>query len=257
MSARRLNKTDPASRKAAAASRKGDKPSLWRKVASSLEREIVSGALAAGSRLASETMLSRQLGVNRHTLRRALSELTRKGLIRSAAASGNVVAPLRIPYRLGEKSLIAEAVKNAGLIPSARLLSQNIARAPRGVAKDLGVADRTPVIELNMLRLANAIPVAYVTAWLPADRFANIGKLFELTGSLRQAMIKSGVPVSVRKSMRIMSRAGLDQECELLGLDRGSPVLTLEVLDVDPAGEPNAVFLNRFSALRSEFIIES
>ena len=240
-----------------AVGRVGDRTPLWRTVARSLEKDIVSGRLVEGSRLPTETMLSRQFGVNRHTLRRAVAELVRKGLLRSTPQSGHVVAPLRIAFPLSAVSRISDAIELAGLRASFKLLSERIGTAPPDVARQLKVAHRTPVIEINLLRLSNDIPITYTTAWLPADRFAGIGKLFELTGSLRRAIIKAGVPSIHRKSTRIISRRGEASECDVLGLDHGSTLLTLTVLDVDPQGEPVTVFHYRFSALRTEFVIET
>ena len=234
---------------------------LWRSVVRSLEKDIVSGRLAAGSRLPTETTLARQFGVNRHTLRRAIAELVKKGLVRSgpqtvAQTGGSFVAPLRIPFLIVPLAQISDAIEQAGFSASARLLSERVCTAPAVVARRLMVAQRTPVIELNMLRLANDVPFAFVTAWLPADRFAGIGKLFVLTGGLRRAIVKAGVPVWRRKSATIISRAGEPSECEQLAVDRGTTLLTLQVTDVDAADEPIAELLYRLPAMRTEFLIE-
>ena len=242
---------------AAAGGRAGARIALWRSVARSLEKDIISGRLAAGSRLATETALSRQFGVNRHTLRRAIAELAQKGLVRTVPQAGSFVAPLRIPFLLGAGTRISQAIEQTGGRASGRLKSARICTPPREVAEQLGVAHRTPVIELVIVRLANDVPFAFVTAWLPADRFAGIDKLFELTGSLQLAIAKSGVPNGRRKSMRIMGRAADDEESTELGIDRAAALLILDVVVVDPAGEPIAVLLTRFPALRTEFVIES
>ena len=229
---------------------------LWRSVSRHLEKDIVSGDLPAGSRLPSETALARQFRVNRHTLRRAIADLASKGLVRSVPQGGSFVAPLRITFRLDAGSRISDAIEQAGFTPRARLISELICTAPAEIAQHLDVAQRTKVIELKLLRLSNGTPIAFVTAWLPADRFAGIGRLFELTGSLRRAIVKAGVPTSRRNSTRIISRTGDAGECEQLGLEPGAILLTLQTTDVDADGEPVCVFLYRFSALRTEFVLE-
>lgn len=229
---------------------------LWKTISRSLEKDIVSGRLAAGRQLPTETALSRQFSVNRHTLRRAIADLTRKGLIRHVPQSGSFVSPLRIPFALTPVSRISDAIEQAGFKASARLLSDRVCTPPPNVARQLGIAERTLVIEVTMLRFANDIPITYVTAWLPADRFGDIAKLFALTGSLRRAIVKIGVPATRRKSTRIVSRTGDQEECAHLNLESGATLLTLEVVDVDPADEPIAVFVYRFCALRTEFVIE-
>ena len=230
---------------------------LWKTISRSMEKDIVSGRLAAGLQLPTETALSRQFSVNRHTLRRAIADLAKKGLIRHVPQSGTFVAPLRIPFAVSAQSRISDAIERAGFKASARLLSERVCTPPPEVARQLGIAERTPVVEVAMLRYANDIPIAYVTAWLPADRFGDIAKIFVLTGSMRRAIVKIGVAAMHRKSMRIVSRTGDDEECARLCLESGTTLLTLEVVDVDQHEEPIAVFVYRFCALRTEFVVEN
>jgi len=56
-----------------------------------LAREIQAGVLADGSRLASERLMADELGVAVGTLRKALLELTQKGLLERVQGSGNYV----------------------------------------------------------------------------------------------------------------------------------------------------------------------
>ena len=61
---------------------------MWRQVADHLERSIATGTYGAGSRLPGEMEIADLLGVNRHTVRRALAELSARGLVRAARGSG-------------------------------------------------------------------------------------------------------------------------------------------------------------------------
>jgi GntR family phosphonate transport system transcriptional regulator len=76
---------------------------LWQGIASDLEKEIVAGSLARGSRLPTESMLSQRYGVNRHTIRKALSHLAEKSLIWSKRGSGVFVMQKPTIYSMGER----------------------------------------------------------------------------------------------------------------------------------------------------------
>lgn len=65
--------------------------SMFRQIAQTIEDAIQSGTHPAGSRLPTEAALSARFGVSRHTLREALAELRRKGLIESRQGIGSVV----------------------------------------------------------------------------------------------------------------------------------------------------------------------
>jgi len=60
----------------------------YEQVADQLRELIVSGGLAQGERLPTETALARQVGVSRATVREALRLLAAQGLIRTAKGSG-------------------------------------------------------------------------------------------------------------------------------------------------------------------------
>ena len=65
---------------------------MWRQIAEDIELDIETGRLTPGRQLPTETALAAQYGVNRHTLRRAIGELTAEGFGRSDSRSWNVRA---------------------------------------------------------------------------------------------------------------------------------------------------------------------
>src|SRR6185437_10116122 len=77
---------------------------LWRRIAGTLEKEIASGILAAGMQLPTEVGLAGRFGVNRHTVRRALEELSRNGLIRIEQGRGSFVAEDVLDYTVGPRT---------------------------------------------------------------------------------------------------------------------------------------------------------
>jgi DNA-binding transcriptional MocR family regulator len=58
---------------------------LWRRIADELAQDIAGGDYASGERLPGENDMARHFGVNRHTVRRALAELSERGLVSAAA----------------------------------------------------------------------------------------------------------------------------------------------------------------------------
>src|SRR5262245_21134047 len=77
---------------------------LWRSVALSLREDIRRGKLVAGMQLMTELDLARHFDVSRFTVRRALAELEKEGLIRIEHGRGLFVAEDAIPYPLGERT---------------------------------------------------------------------------------------------------------------------------------------------------------
>lgn len=239
--------------------RGGNRPetaAVWLRVAEQLERDIAGGRFRQTGRLPAETLLAGELGVNRHTLRRAIAVLVRKGALRSVPHIGTFLAPMRIALSLGATSRFSDTLEQAGLTPGGRLLSQQKCPPPAAIAAQLEVARRSQVFELTHLRTANDLPLSYVTSWVPADRFPRIVEHFAASGSLRRALSMLGVASYRRKSVRVSSRHASAEETTCLGLDAGAIVIEVESVNVDTGGEPTHVSLYRFGADRVELIVE-
>ena len=67
---------------------------LYQQIEGYLRQGILSGSLAAGTRLPASRQLARDLGVNRMTVENAYAELETEGLIYSRMGSGTYVLPL-------------------------------------------------------------------------------------------------------------------------------------------------------------------
>src|ERR1700674_4725033 len=99
---------------------------LWRRIADDLDRAIAAGEFASGDRLPGEGEIATRYGVNRHTVRRALSELAARGLVRAARGSGTFVESGRIAYPIGSRTRFSEIVGKAGLEPGGILIASRL-----------------------------------------------------------------------------------------------------------------------------------
>lgn len=228
----------------------------WKVIAAKLDGDIAAGKYRETLRLPTETGLARELGVSRHTLRRAIAALKDKGLLYSAPHNGVFIAPLRLSFPLSARTRLTDVLTPTGLTPSGHLISQQRCLPPTDIARQLGIAKRSEVIELQILRAANDKPVTYVTVWLPAERFGRIGELFASVGELREAMLLHGVPDYRRSDLRVSARPAVEAECRVLGLEAGGIVLVVESMSRDPTGEPTHLSLFRFDAERVELAID-
>src|SRR5262245_59905805 len=89
---------------------------LWRRVADGLERAILDGTHPAGSRLPGEIEIASQFNVNRHTVRRAITALAERGVLRAERGSGTYVNAnvRRISYPIRSRTRFSEIVGISG-----------------------------------------------------------------------------------------------------------------------------------------------
>ncbi len=125
------------------------------------------GDLPAGSPIPPERTLTRRFGVSRVTLRRAVDDLVREGLLVRRQGSGTYVAEDKITQRVSTTSF-SENMRRRGLTPSSRVLS--FERGPAGArsARQLSISPTAEVVEFVRLRLADEEPMALESVVMPA-----------------------------------------------------------------------------------------
>lgn len=229
---------------------------VWSQIARSVEEQIVAGNLPSGTRLPTETQLAASFEVNRHTLRRALRELVRKGLITATPRRGTIVSRHRITFPISNRISFSDALTSTDRAPSERLLGHSIGLAPKEMAEWLSIAARSNVVDLKIMRVANEVPICLTSSWLPADRFERIGGLLERLGCLEKALAKMGVSAFKLQQTRVVSQPASPEEIKLLELSKGATVLVVNSLFVDESDEPIVASHNRFAADRVELLVD-
>lgn len=203
-----------------------------------------------------EVSLAAELGLTRHSLRRSIAALVKKGVLRNVPHVGTFVAPQKITFKIGTKTRFSEALRQAGFKPGCRRLSCRDCNPPADIAKALAVPARSRVFEIVQLLTANEVPIGYSVLWLPADRFARIPELLEAAGTLRRAMAQIGVSSYRRKAVTVASRFADAAERRSLALPSNGIVIELVGVSVDDQDEPTHAFHYRFDAGRVSFLFE-
>ena len=122
-----------------------------------LAGQIATGALAPGDRLPTEHDLAEWFGVSRMTLRHALAELARRGLVTRTVgpARRHLVAAPKLEQDLTTLAGFSEQLRRHGMVAGARVLSARSRPAgpAAGAALRLGADD--PVYEVRRVRLGD------------------------------------------------------------------------------------------------------
>ena len=109
---------------------------LYVQIAEGLLDQIESGELSTGDRLPSERELSKALGVNRMTLRRAPQLLEAQGLLIRRRGHGTHVASPKIERQADQVVPFHQGMKRRGYAPDARVVTFEKRRAEAGVAQE-------------------------------------------------------------------------------------------------------------------------
>ncbi|MSP00169.1 MAG: phosphonate metabolism transcriptional regulator PhnF [Acetobacteraceae bacterium] len=201
---------------------------LWRQIAETLRLEIGGSDYPPGARLPTEGTLTARFGVNRHTVRRALEELSRSGLIRVEQGRGTFVAEDVLDYTVGPRTRFTEWIRRHDKEPSGRVLQLREIAADAAVASGLGIRPGTRVVMLERLGLADDTPVSLTRHYFPASRLRGILNALDGTPRITEALKAVGVDDYVRLVTRVSARAPTPSEAALLRMARNRPVLITE-----------------------------
>jgi len=113
------------------------------------------------------------------TVRQALSELVKDGLIIRKRAKGSFVAKSRreVPLVRDVLRSFTEEATRYGRHLETRILAQETVPAEGRVAQELQVLSGTRVVMIHRLRILDGEPIALETSYLLHDRFPLLAKL--------------------------------------------------------------------------------
>ncbi len=194
--------------------------------------------------------------MNRHTIRRAVQGLVQRGLLRVEQGRGTFVQDGVIDYRVARRSRFSENIARSKREPSGTLLQSADILPPIGVARQLKIHPRSPVVMVERLNAAGGMPVAVTSVYLPAGRFAGIGRMIQ-EEPLAAALVQFGVTDYSRASTRVTARLPTPEEARLLQQPQQRPVLQSEAVEVDEAGRPIMVVISRFASDRVQLVLDT
>jgi GntR family transcriptional regulator len=187
--------------------------------------ERIAGAIAArrlrqGQALPPERMLVERLGLSRTTIRRAVGELTARGLVAPQHGSGTFVAA-RLDQKLARLSSFTDDMYARGRVASCRVIGRGVRFPSPDEAMALGLSARDQVSFLIRVRLADGEPLALENACVPVRLLPDPDQVGE---SLYAALhVRNAAPV--RALQRLRAAVASAAEAEHLGIAEGSAVM--------------------------------
>nr|WP_106609270.1 GntR family transcriptional regulator [Shimia abyssi] len=186
---------------------------------------IETGVLRPNSSLPPERELVEITGLSRVTVRKAIQELVRQGVIEQRQGSGSFVRDdvVRVEQSLSHLTSFTEEMRDRGMQARSTWLERGVFRPTFEEVQALGLAEGEQVSRICRLREAEKRPMALEYASLPYDILPNP---VEVTTSLYDLLHKSGNhPV---RAVQKISAINLEAEdAELLQVAEGTAGLRI------------------------------
>src|ERR1700758_3545784 len=211
---------------------------LYSRVETVLASEIADGALKVGDQLPTEDSLIARFEVSRITVRRAVQNLVRRGLVEIRRGKGTFVAAPKITQELTELSGFVEDMHAVGRKPTARVLGREIVTADATVASRLALTKGERVVRIRRVRLANGVPISFDDTYLPLE----IGKKI-MTDNLKVEPIfsllerKYDVPL-IEAEYKLDAVSAETEVAAALKVKQRSPIFRIERTSYSTGGRP-------------------
>jgi len=231
---------------------------LWRQVADRIRLGIGNGTLGIDGKLPPEISLSQLFGVNRHTVRAAISALVQEGVLRAEQGRGTFIeSRKRLAYPITTRTRFSTGLRDQTRARRIITLSHAIEPAAGRVADALQLAPDAPVLRLETVSEADGRRVSRGTSWFDATRFPGFADVFAETGSITASFARFGVDDYVRRSTLVSGRHADAEDLDSLKLSPGAIVLVTIAINDDLDGRPIQFSETHFSADLVELTIET
>lgn len=211
---------------------------LYAQIKDALRTRILDGTYAPHSQMPSEHELCAMFGVSRITVRQALGDLQKEGLLFKLHGKGTFVSKPKAFQNVSSLQGFAEAMSSMGYEIVNQLRSFRVVEASRQVAARLGVEEGSPVTEIHRVRLLNREPVSLELTWLPETLGARLANADLVTRDIFLILENDcGVPLG-HADIAIDAILADEDIADALRVEEGSPVLRIDRLTHDAHGAP-------------------
>lgn len=230
---------------------------VWLAIATRIREDLSAGRYVPGDKLPTEAAFAERFGVNRHTVRRALSHLVKEGLVRTRRGAGAYVAALPTDYPIGRRVRFHENLLAAGHKPEKRVLQIEERAANDREAQILKIASGTQVCAYYGVSSSDGQPIAVVNSLFPGSRLPGIRDALNEARGVTEALQAVGVPDYTRASTRLTALLADATHALHLHINEGDPLLLATSVNVDGDGMPVEYGQTYFAGDRVTLTMES
>lgn len=196
--------------------------------------DLIEG-LPAGSAIPPERELCERFEVSRVTLRRAVDDLVREGVLSRRQGSGTYVAQPKLSQPLSVRSF-SQDMRQRGLQPSSQVLSlERVAAGPR-LGQRLAISPAEPVVRIRRLRLADGEPLGLETTAVPAALVPGLDEADLEDASLYEVLARDHGITIASGSQEIEPTVVNEEESQVLGVPAYSPAFLFRLTTRDASG---------------------
>jgi GntR family transcriptional regulator len=211
---------------------------LYTQIRELLRERILRGAYKSHAQMPSENDMVRTFGVSRITVRQALTDLQKEGLIFKIQGKGTFVSKPKATQDLRRLEGFGEAMSGIGHETFSRVLGHRVLRAGNVIAERLRLTERDDVTEIKRLRFLDREPISLDISYLPAT----IGDRLVREDLPRRdifLILENDYGYELGNATLCIESVLADSEiASALKIEQGAPILRIERLTFTADGTP-------------------
>lgn len=226
---------------------------IYHQLEEEIKGAIQSLDLVPGEMIPSEKEYTEKYGISRMTVRQAISNLVNGGYLYRQRGKGTFVAQ-QLEQPLQGLTNFSEDMISRGLKPSTRCISFTEVNADHELAAKLEVEEGAPIFELERVRLADQLPMAFERLYLSKDLAPDLTE--EMAVSSIHDYVKKTFGLKIQHGRQVIEASiAQKNEAEMLEVVEGSPILLIERRIILDTNRPLGVVRSVYRADRYKFRI--
>lgn len=211
--------------------------------------------LNPGDPIHSEREFSEKYGISRMTVRQAINNLVAEGVLVRKRGKGTFVAAPKVEQELSGMTSFSEDMKKRGLTPQTKILDFKKIASTMNIASNLNIQEGDMVYEVTRLRIADDIPMALETSYIPVQLI--IGLQEEILHASFYEYVEKTLNLKIsHASQTLQSTLSKLEESVSLGIEEGAPVLLMERFGYLENGIPFEYVKSIYRGDRYKFVID-
>ena len=211
---------------------------LYSQIREILRQRILDGTYQPHQQMPSESELIKAFSVSRITVRQALGDLQRAGLVFKIHGKGTYVSKPKAFQNIGQLQGFGEAMSRMGYETFSQVVSIKTLSAGRVVGAKLKVKEREQITELRRVRYLNREPISLDVTYVPKaigerlakEDLANRDIFLILENDYGLSLGQAELQIEAMLADTALSR--------LLKVEESAPVLRIERLTFTTEGQP-------------------
>lgn len=228
---------------------------LYIQLMNDLEEKIKNKIFQPGEKLKTETEIAKEYGVSLITVRNAVSNLIKKGLVVRKQGKGTFVTQPKFTKNMSKLQGFSDMCRQIGVVPGAKTLENNLIYPDEKIFNKLRISEKEQVVYISRLRYADNEPVVIEKNYFPS-KFISLLTTDLNDNSLFQ-IIKEKLNIEVSSSIKKIELCKASkEEAELLKIKKNSPLIFIKSIAYDMNDEPMYIGVQIINGERFSFYIQ-